>query len=66
MLELPLVEPMHAMGDLKKLQTLTIFGSHVTFLEYPESNLKIAHWRQVERFLYGNLYVKEIFMLLPR
>ena len=43
MLELPLVEPMHAMGDLKKLQTLTIFGSHVTFLEYPESNLKIAH-----------------------
>ena len=56
LIELPLVEPIHAKGDLKKPQFLT-------FLEYTKSNLKIARWRQVERFLYGNLYIKEIFML---
>ena len=35
------------MGDLEKQkpQTSTIFGSHVNFLEYPESNLEIAQWR---------------------
>ena len=49
MLELLLVEPRHAMGDLisknQKPQASTISGSYVDCLEYPESNLKIVLWR---------------------